>query len=92
MAVPAAAIEWWTKFADGVKSQNPFGRYLTSSALGSWNFGTLADRTKLQAYHHFAHAPDYQVGSAYVLALLIVVYLLVCRRWSWASAGAPAAR
>jgi hypothetical protein len=30
----------WTRFADGLKEQNPFARHLTSRALWEWNFGS----------------------------------------------------
>ena len=48
LALPVAATSWWTRFADGVKAQNPIGIYLISSALHSWNFGTIAQRLTLE--------------------------------------------
>jgi hypothetical protein len=44
IAIPLVVGAAWTHFTDVVKEQNPFGRQLTSSALTSWNFGTLAQR------------------------------------------------
>ncbi len=34
----------WVKYSDHVKMANAFGRFLTSDALSTWNFGTLAAR------------------------------------------------
>jgi peptidoglycan/LPS O-acetylase OafA/YrhL len=34
----------WAAYSDRIKQQNPFGRQLTSAALGSWNFGTFSQR------------------------------------------------
>ncbi|MDB5415465.1 MAG: hypothetical protein JWR10_3800 [Rubritepida sp.] len=34
----------WVSFSDAAKSENPFGRLLTSAALGGWNYGTMAQR------------------------------------------------
>ncbi|SAL06434.1 hypothetical protein AWB81_07588 [Caballeronia arationis] len=34
----------WVKYSDHVKMANELGKYLTSSALNAWNFGTLKDR------------------------------------------------
>ncbi|BFG74342.1 hypothetical protein PTKU46_23750 [Paraburkholderia terrae] len=34
----------WVKYSDHVKMHNAFGAFITSSALESWNFGTLAAR------------------------------------------------
>jgi hypothetical protein len=42
--IPLAALLCWTSYSDALKSLNPLGRELTSSALKKWNFGTLSQR------------------------------------------------
>lgn len=44
VAVPFAATLWWLDFADAVKAQNPLGRFLVSSKLTDFTFGTTATR------------------------------------------------
>ena len=45
LAVPLAGVGLWTQHADAVKSLNPLARhFITSQALTTWNFGTLAQR------------------------------------------------
>ena len=34
----------WVEFSDQVKLLNPLGKYLTSTALAEWNWGTLSQR------------------------------------------------
>jgi hypothetical protein len=43
-AISLAAGVYWTRFADGVKSQGLVTTFHTSESLKSWNFGTLALR------------------------------------------------
>lgn len=43
-AVPLAAMVWWTIATDEIKAQSIFTQNLTSSALRSWNFGTITQR------------------------------------------------
>jgi hypothetical protein len=43
--VPLVALEWWTKHADSLKLLNPLAKdFITSAALGKWNFGTWDQR------------------------------------------------
>jgi hypothetical protein len=42
--VPLVVGTVWVWYSDVVKSANPIGTHLTSSALMTWNFGTLAQR------------------------------------------------
>jgi len=46
--LPIALTKCWVDFADAMKSQNYFGRALTSAALAEWNYGTLAERLQLR--------------------------------------------
>jgi len=80
------AVTWcWTKFADEVKAQNPFGVYLTSTNKGmiAWNFGTLSQRLDFQKYIHFLIAANLHIGSISSAAVVLVVYIWLCRRWNW---------
>lgn len=43
-ALPLALMAAWTRHADGLKELTPLGKYLTSKALGAWNWGSLAQR------------------------------------------------
>lgn len=43
--VPVICLFWWTHFADSLKHANPLADgFITSSALTTWNFGTLAQK------------------------------------------------
>lgn len=80
------AVTWcWTKFADEVKAQNPFGVYLTSTNKGmiAWNFGTLAQRLQFQNYIHFLIAANLHIGSIVTAAVVLMVYVWLCGRWNW---------
>jgi hypothetical protein len=83
VVLPIAVTWCWTKFADGVKAQNPFGVYLTSKAETAWNFGTLAQRLRPRSYGHFLLAANNHIGSIVAAAVVLVVYFWLCRRWNW---------
>lgn len=44
ITLPLAAVYAWTSFADALKLASPLGPALTSSALSTWNWGTLSQR------------------------------------------------
>ena len=44
VVVPIVVGGAWTVHADAVKAHDPFAKYLTSSFLRTWNFGTLSQR------------------------------------------------
>jgi hypothetical protein len=83
VALPIAATWRWTKFADGVKAQNPFGVYLTSTMVTTWNFGTLGQRLHFHPYRVFLLAANNHIGSIVAAAVVLVVYFWLCRRWNW---------
>jgi hypothetical protein len=83
VVLPVTSTWGWTKFADGVKAQNPLGFYLTSKALGPWNYGTLAQRFNLRAYGHLVLAINNHLGSVVAPAVILAVYIRLCRRWNW---------
>jgi hypothetical protein len=83
ISLPVAVTWCWTRFADGVKAQNPFGAYLTSKMLTAWNFGTLDQRSHLNPYLHFLGATNNHIGSFFAAVVVLVVYVWLCRRWNW---------
>ena len=66
-----------------MKTQNPLGAYLTSKSLVAWNFGTLAQRLRLRPYGHFLLAVNNHVGYLGTAAVVLMVYIWLCRRWNW---------
>jgi hypothetical protein len=82
---PVAVTWWWTKFADGVKAQNPFGVYLTSTnkVMTAWNFGTLSQRLDILNYLRFLPAANNHIGNIGAAAVVLMVYIWLCRRWNW---------
>ena len=83
VVLPAAASWVWTKFADGVKAQNPLGVYLTSKALRTWNFGSIAQRFHPRIYLQLWAAANNHVGSIWGVVVVLIVYIWLCRRWNW---------
>jgi hypothetical protein len=80
VVLPVAVTWRWTKFADGVKAQNPIGVYLTSKALTTWNYGTIAQRLHPRSYIVFLDGANNQVGNVAAAAVVLVVYIWLCRR------------
>lgn len=78
---PTLLTLWWTKFADNVRSQNPFCAYFLKD-LSIWTFGTLADRMNPVNYVRFMHAVAGQAGSLPLLFLLALVYAAIVRKWN----------
>ena len=69
-----ALTAFWTNWADGVKiKQEYWAPALTSSALRSWNFGTLQMRLELdEIYEKISKIADPVVGNSSVLVALII--------------------
>ena len=82
IVLPVAATWRWTKFADSVKEQNPFGAVLTSKALTAWNFGTFAERLHPRLYLQLFEGADNHVGSVWVAVAVLAVYTWMYRRWN----------
>ncbi len=72
--LPMAATDLWTKFADSMKAQNPFGVALTSKALKYWNFGTIAQRLQPRWYHLLESRIHLQIGYSVAWVLIAGVY------------------
>lgn len=50
IAVPVVITFVWTHYTDVIKSANPLGQALTSSALAAWNWGTIGQRFSLDLW------------------------------------------
>jgi hypothetical protein len=74
--LPVALTLLWTKFADNVKAQNPIGVNLisTNKAMKVWNFGTIAQRLHIHAYHVLGSGIDSQIGYPVVAVVIVGVY------------------
>lgn len=55
VALCVAGAVLWTNYTDKVKLESPMGATLTSSALSSWNFGTLKQRFDIEAWTHVGY-------------------------------------
>ncbi len=72
-----AVINQWLSHADALKAQSPLGREVTSSALSTWNYGTLQQKLDPATWwgtvfkKRFAAA----VGSNWVFLILLVAGL-----------------
>lgn len=78
--IPAVLGAIWTLHADSVKSDSPATRWLTSSRLQEFTFGTWAQRTKYENWAVvFDRIADLIVGR-YVFVGLIVLGLVCTRR------------
>lgn len=74
--LPVVFIDLWTSFADGVKAQNPLGAGLTSKALHSWNFGTIAQRFQLHSYQVLLQRSVTLIGHPLAVLLVVGVWML----------------
>ncbi len=90
VAMPVAATWRWTKFADGLKVQNPLGVFLTSHALSAWNFGPFAERLHPRIYLQLLNAASNHVGNIWVSVIVLLVYTALFRRWNWTATACVA--
>jgi hypothetical protein len=81
--LPVAATWQWTRFADGVKAENPIGVYLTSKALSAWNFGPFGERLHPRIYIQLLSAANNHLGSIRLAVVVLLAYIWLCRRWNW---------
>jgi hypothetical protein len=80
LIVPVAATLLWTHFADAQKELNPSAVHLTSTALRSWNFGTLGKRLDPDTWTSLL-ARTRHVVPVPVLVVGLAGTLLSRRRW-----------
>jgi len=67
----------WTSFADSIKEDHPITTFLTSSSLGSWNFGTLQQRLDPYIYIVFGSRTWLEIMGFSLLLIPIVTARLI---------------
>ena len=77
--VPIVAGFLWTRFADDHKERNPIGRFLTSTALMEWNFGTWQQRRNPATWGPILARIDYVLGHWGVLVAAAAAVLIAKR-------------
>lgn len=85
VAVPIVAAALWTRHADAIKAASEVTASLTSDALTSWNFGTLAQRLDQGTWQTIGERIAGELAG-YALLLLPVSVLAIARswqRWFW---------
>ena len=65
---------WWVSYADGIKAENPIAAEWVSSAIRSWNFGTLEQRLTPSLWAHYFNGLGHYILPLYALVFLIAVY------------------
>jgi hypothetical protein len=76
---PLAVALLWIKYSDSVKMENPIGARLTSSALSSWNYGSLNQRLSKSLWLDVIYNRNIKSSSFYFLgmtSLLAAIFLL----------------
>ncbi len=75
-----AGALWWTRYADEVKSSNELTRFLTSSSLMQWNFGTLDQRREVAFYGRIMNrVTEEMLGVGLVMVVIAGVVLVWSR-------------
>jgi hypothetical protein len=69
----------WTHHADDIKAANPATSWLTSQALFIWNFGTIAQRLSIYAWHGVIRDFDQLVTGIPLWAFAILCGIAVVR-------------
>ena len=86
--VPLVAGLAWTRWADAIKAASDATAWLTSTALTSWNFGTVAQRLEPDQWEHVVANVIY-LGGGIALPLLAIPILIFAverrqlRFWTW---------
>lgn len=70
---------WWVRHSDALKRLNPYGAFLTSSNLGTWNFGTLAQRLSAEFWSALYGNISQHILGVPALLLLLVGWPLLAR-------------
>jgi len=84
VVVPLAVTAWWVRYSDHIKAENLQGKHLTSSALETWNYGTLAQRLDQGSYTTiFDRIDPYITGGVIWGGLMLVALVLARRRALW---------
>lgn len=84
VAVPLAVTWWWVRYSDHVKAQNLEGKHLTSAALETWNFGTIAQRLEPSTWTTVLGRIDPTITGGVIWGgLILAALLLASRRALW---------
>jgi hypothetical protein len=67
----------WTGYADSIKQSNPLTKFIMSSALRDWNFGTLAQRMDPAVYFTIIGRITGQIAGPGMVALLLGVVAVI---------------
>jgi hypothetical protein len=86
--VPILAGLAWTRWADAIKAASEATAWLTSTALTSWNFGTVAQRLEPDQWEHVVANVIYLGGGIALPLLAIPIFLYAMERrqlrfWAW---------
>lgn len=80
IVIPAIALMLWTSYADSLKPLSPLGRFLTSSTLTKWNFGTMSQKLSLHTWEKILgrNIPDL-IGSNWLLVVVGIAGIFCCK-------------
>lgn len=83
--IPLIACVLWTHHADDIKASSPATSWLTSEALFTWNFGTIAQRLSAHAWYDIIHPFDSLVTGLplWAFAILCGIAWLREKRTVW---------
>lgn len=82
LCVPMAVNMWWVHYADAIKLLNPMTNdFITSKALGGWNFGSIAQRLSGQSYVRLAQSGLRNVSWSVVAGVAYIVLLVFGRKY-----------
>ena len=77
---PLAVTSWWNRFTDVQRDTNFIGHFLTSQALKSWVFGTLAQRLDAATWKQIYHGYDLALGHFACLGVCLPALCVAGRR------------
>jgi hypothetical protein len=70
----------WNRYADSVKSDNPFTSWLTSENLSEWNFGTISQRLDFSNWKTIYDRIDQSIIGIGLVVFTIAVLMIVQNR------------
>ena len=79
LLVPLIVCVLWTHYADGIKASSPATSWLTSEALFTWNFGTIAQRLSVHAWYDVLYPFDSLVTGLPFWGFLILCGIAALR-------------
>jgi len=66
----------WNRYADSIKSQNPYTVWLTSDNLTAWNFGTIEQRINFETWSAIIKTADQTIfGSLILFFTVTIIYV-----------------